>query len=167
MFLRLYFLLPDEKTASKAVDDLARSGIDMRNLHAHVKQVKASQLPAATRWQKMDLAQSLENVFWRTDLVIFFMALVLFLVVLAMGSLYWSLVALALMLASFFLGERFAEYMPKVHLREFEHALSHGEVLLMVDVPKSDVAEVEERVRHFHPSAIPAGSSWTIHTLGI
>lgn len=167
MFLRLYFLLPDEITTDTVVDDLAQTGIDMRNLHAHVKHVGSSELPAATRWQKMDLAQSLENVIWRSDLVVFFIALMVFLTVLVMGSLYWSLAALALMLVTFLTGNWFAEFMPKVHLREFEHALSHGEVLLMVDVLKKDVAEVEERVRHYHPSAIPAGSSWTIHSLGI
>lgn len=167
MFLRLYFLLPDENTAVKVVDDLTQAGIDMRNLHAHVKHISSSSLPATTRWQQMDLAQSLENVIWRSDLVIFFVALVLFLVTLAMGSWYWSLAAFGIMLVSFFLGERFAEFMPRVHLREFEHALSHGEVLLMVDVPKRDMAVVEERVRHYHPAAIPAGSSWTIHSLGI
>ncbi|MFW2372798.1 MAG: hypothetical protein ACN4GM_06710 [Gammaproteobacteria bacterium] len=167
MFLRLYFLLPDEKTTKNLVDDLSQTGIDYRNLHAHVKHVRSDQLPAASRWQKIDLAQSLENVIWRSDLVIFFIALMVFLTVLAMGSLVWSLTALALMLATFFLGNWFAEFMPKVHLREFEHALSHGEVLLMVDVAKDNVAQVEERVRHHHPAAIPGGSSWTIHSLGI
>ena len=167
MFLRLYFLLPDENTAEKVVDDLGQTGIEFRNLHAHVKHVSSDQLPAATRWQKIDLAQSLENVIWRSDLIIFFIALMIFLAVLIMGSLYWSLAALALMLATFLTGNWFAEFMPKVHLREFEHALSHGEVLLMVDVPRKKVAEVEERVRHYHPAAIPGGSSWTIQSLGI
>ena len=167
MFLRLYFLLPDENTAQKVVDDLNQTGIDFRNLHAHVKHVSSDQLPAATRWQKMDLAQSLENVIWHSDLIIFFIALIVFLAVLVMGSLYWSLAALALMLVTFLTGNWFAEFMPKVHLREFEHALSHGEVLLMVDVPRQKVAEVEDQVRHHHPAAIPGGSSWTIHSLGI
>jgi len=167
MFLRLYFLLPDEKTTEKVVDDLSQTGVDFRNLHAHVKHVTSEQLPAASRWQKMDMAQSLENVIWGSDLVIFFIALIVFLSVLIMGSLYWSLAALALMLVTFFGGNWFAEFMPRVHLREFEHALSHGEVLLMVDVARKDVAEVEERIRHQHPAAIPGGSSWTIHSLGI
>ncbi|MCW8955669.1 MAG: hypothetical protein OQL09_02205 [Gammaproteobacteria bacterium] len=167
MFLRLYFLLPDEMSTQKVVDDLTQTGVNLRNLHAHVKHVGSSHLPEVTRWQKMDLAQSLENVIWRADLVIFFIALMAFLVALIMGSLYWSLAAFAMMLVTFVLGDRFAEIIPRVHLREFEHALSHGEVVLMVDVPKMNVDDVEERVRQYHPAAIPAGSSWTIHSLGI
>lgn len=167
MFLRLYFLLPDENTTQTVVDDLTKTGIELRNLHAHVRQDSTSNLPATSRWQKMDLAQSLEKVIWGSDLVIFFIALIFFLAVLATGSFYWAILALGIMLATFFLGKRFAELMPKVHLGEFEYALSHGEVLLMVDVPKKDIAEVEERVRHHHPAAIPGGSSWTIHSLGI
>ena len=71
------------------------------------------------------------------------------------------------MVVTFVLGDLFATFMPRVHLREFEDALSHGEVLLMIDVPSQQVAEIEARVLHHHPAAIPGGASWTIQLKGL
>ncbi len=56
---------------------------------------------------------------------------------------------------------------PDVHLDEFRGTLSHGEILLMVDVPKAKVFEVEETVERHHPEAVPGGTRWTIGRLGI
>ena len=52
MFLRLYFLLPDENTTEKVVDDLTETGIELRNLHAHVKQDSSNHLPATVVGKK-------------------------------------------------------------------------------------------------------------------
>lgn len=51
---------------------------------------------------------------------------------------------------------------PDTHLDEFRGALSHSEVLLMVDVPKPRVAEIEKLVGRRHPETIPGGTSWTL-----
>lgn len=64
-------------------------------------------------------------------------------------------------------GALFGMRVPGTHLDEFRGALSHREVLLMVDVPKWRVAEVEEIVYRRHPGATPGGTGWTIHALGI
>jgi len=56
---------------------------------------------------------------------------------------------------------------PDTHLDEFRGALSHSEVLLMVDVPRQRVAEIEEIVRQQHPEATLGGAGWTIEALRI
>ena len=56
---------------------------------------------------------------------------------------------------------------PDVHLTEFTDALSHGEVLLMVDVPVDRVAEIEKAVHHRHPEAVVGGVSWAVDAFGI
>jgi hypothetical protein len=62
-------------------------------------------------------------------------------------------------------GALFALHVPDTHLDEFRGALSHSEILLMVDVPRQRVAEIEEMVRRRHPEAIPGGIGWTIEAL--
>ena len=58
-------------------------------------------------------------------------------------------------------------HVPDVHLTEFTDALSHGEILLMVDVPASRVAEIEDFVHHRYPEAVVGGVSWTVEGFGI
>ncbi len=168
MYLRLYFLLPDEAHTRKLVDHLVDEGLGTKQLHAHMRTHPVGEhLPKATKWQKLDIARQVEDVAWRSDLVIFFVALAAFLYSVFTGNLVLSILFLSIMVISFLLGDLFAEHTPRVHLREFEDALSHGEVLLMVDVPRARVHEIESLVHDHHPAAIPGGSSWTIHSLGI
>jgi hypothetical protein len=54
-----------------------------------------------------------------------------------------------------------------VHLGEFRDALAHGEVLLMVDVPRGRVSEVEDRVHRHHPEATVGGVGWSADMLRV
>ena len=42
---------------------------------------------------------------------------------------------------------------PNTRLRRFEHAIEEGELLMMVDVPKDRVEEIEALVKSHHPEA--------------
>ena len=64
-------------------------------------------------------------------------------------------------------GGMFAMRVADTDLDEFRGVLSHRDVLLMVDVPKWRVAEVEEIVYRRHPEATAGGTGWTINALGI
>jgi pheromone shutdown protein TraB len=57
--------------------------------------------------------------------------------------------------------------MPMVHLDEFHDALRHGELLLMVDVSRDCVEDVEELMRRRHPEAVTGGSVWTPDAFGV
>jgi hypothetical protein len=83
------------------------------------------------------------------------------------GDTLWSIVAIFVMLATFIAGELFVVFVPDVHLSEFSDALSHGEILLMVDVAKNQVAEVENLVHRHHPEAVVGGVGWTLDAFGI
>ena len=63
MYLRLYFLLPDEDQARKVVNHLLDEGLHARNIHAHQHSVDMSKtdLPAARMWKKLDLAQQVRR----------------------------------------------------------------------------------------------------------
>ena len=78
-----------------------------------------------------------------------------------------SRVAMAVLLATFIGGALFAYQVPDAHLDEFRGALAHGDIILLVDVPRARHGEIEELMRLRHPEAVPGGSSWTIDGIGI
>jgi hypothetical protein len=166
---RLFFLLPDEQHARQAMQDLIDAGIHKNAVSAHQRHSRdnAGEIASGKVWQRVHRAEQVEAWAWRTDLVIFFLALIGLGFALWYGSVLFSVVAVVIMALTFLVGDRFAELVPRVHLQEFEHALSHGEVLLMVDVQSARVAEIENLLLGKHPEAIAGGSSWTLRLLGI
>ena len=61
----------------------------------------------------------------------------------------------------------FARYIPHVHLYQFADALSHNELMLMVDVDNEKLAMVENNIHRHHPAVIEGGSCWTINGMNI
>lgn len=169
MYRRLFFLLPDEQHARQAMQDLVDVGIPENFIRAQQRQGRdhAGEFAGSKAWQRVDRAEKVEAWAWRADLVIFFLALLGLVIALWYGSVLFSVVAIVAMLVTFVAGNLFAELVPRVHLGEFEHALSHGEVLLMVDVLHARVAEIEDLMHSKHPEAVAGGSSWTLPSLGI
>ncbi|UCB55639.1 MAG: hypothetical protein JSW45_03675 [Thiotrichales bacterium] len=167
MLRRLFFLIPDTDHAQMVVDGLIANGVPRRRIHATGHGVDLGSLPQATERQKKDTAFRLEWFIWNTNLTLFFIALIVFIASLVLGSVFSATVSLVVMLLTFLAGEQFAVKVPDVHLTEFTDALAHGEILLMVDVPVKRVAEVEAYVHSRHPEAATGGVSWTIGALEI
>jgi hypothetical protein len=105
-----------------------------------------TRLPPATERQRQDAGSRLERIAWTGDLMLFFLGLIGLIASLVWASLVGSLLSVALMLLTLAGGALFALRVPDTHLDEFRGALSHSEVLLMVDVPKQRVAEIEDMV---------------------
>lgn len=147
---RLYFLFPDRDQARATLADLESAGLKSHQLYL-------VESPEDTR--DFQREERIARLAWRLNLGLFALAGLALLVLLWQGHLLWSLLPLALMLASFLLGERFT-HLPDVQMEEFRDALHHGEVLLMVDVPRERVAEIEHRVSGRHPEAVPGGTRW-------
>lgn len=167
MLRRLFFLFPDEKHAQRAVNELIFQRISERNIHAIAPGIELKTLPEATQRQKNDVAFRIENLLWNSNLLLFTIAIMTFIISLLMAQFAWTIIALAVMAVTFFAGEHFVVHVPDVHLTEFTDALSHGEILLMVDVPASRVAEIEDFVHHRYPEAVVGGVSWTVEGFGI
>ena len=168
MSRRLFFLFPDEQHAQHVVDELIHSRVPRRRIHAIARGVELKTLPEATERQKNDTAFRVENFLWHMNLVVFVLALLVFVAALIVGDLLWISVSLAVMLLTFFAGEQYVVHVHNVHLTEFTDALSHGEILLMVDVPKSRALEIDYFVRHSHPEAVAGGStSWSVDAFGM
>jgi hypothetical protein len=166
---RLYFLLPDNAHAATLVSDLEARGIARTCMHAiagHGGEV--SGLPVASSMQRNDTGARIERYLWLGNLALFFVALAA-LVVLALLPLPsgWLLLPAAIMLGCFVSGLEFVMRTPSVHLDEFQSALRHREILLMIDVPVGLVADVENLVHRRHPEAIAGGVGWSIGTLPV
>jgi len=167
MLRRLFFLFPDAAHTQHVVDELVQRGIHTRHIHVIAQGVDLGSLPQATERQKRDTKFRLERFIWITNLVLFAIALTVFIASLAFGDFIWAAVSLFAMVLTFFIGEQFAVKVPDVHLTEFTDALSHGEILLMIDVPKNQVAEIEYFVHHRHPEAGVGGVGWTLDAFGM
>ena len=166
MYRRLYFLFPDSEHVVDAVDELLQAGIPKKHLHTIAgKGIDITKLPIANELQKKDRAALIEWIVWQLNLAIFFIALIVMLTMPLWTEQYWMLVPLSIMLVTFLLGQRFTSKIPNVHLEEFRSAIKHGEILLMVDVPKSKVDNVEEIVHYHHPEAVVGGIGWTSNIL--
>jgi len=166
---RLYFLLPDESHARVVLSELQASGVDRRFMHAIAGQGADLQgLPAATKQQRADVAARIEKYLWDGNLGIFFIAFLALLVLVALQfNGYWLLLPAGIMLVAFIVGLEFVTHVPNVHLEEFRDALQHREILLLIDVPVTQVARVEELVHRHHPEAVAGGVGWSVAALPV
>ena len=167
MLRRLYFLFPDEPHAQRAVDDLISLDIPERRINAIAKNVELKTLPQATHRQRSDTAFRVEWFLWTANLVVFMLALTALVIVLIEAAFIWAVIPFTIMIATFVAGEYFVVHIPNVHLNEFTNALAHGEILLMVDVPKDSVAQIEHFIHHKYPVAVIGGVSWSVDAFGL
>jgi hypothetical protein len=105
-----------------------------------------------TGWQACSMPPSasprisgrlVEAILWDGNLVVFGPVPGVSLFVLS-GLTVWLWLSVLIM-AGTFPGSLYFTHVPDIHLNEFRDALDHGEILLMVDVPKARVAEIEDR----------------------
>lgn len=169
MFLRrLYFIVPDESRAVTVVGDLEAAGVDRRRIHAIAgKGATLEKLPAASERQRHDAVWRLQQILWLGNLVLFVLGAIGLVVSVAQNSLIGAVLSVAAMVLTLSAGVLFATRVPDTHLDEFRGVLAHSEVLLMVDVPKQRVAEIEELISRRHPEATAGGTGWTIEALQI
>ncbi|MEJ2345681.1 MAG: DUF1269 domain-containing protein [Gammaproteobacteria bacterium] len=163
---RLYFLLPDVETAAKVVDDLLLVRIEERHIHLVAKEgIPLGVLPEASLLQKSDFVPAVERG-------------------VALGGaagLLSGLVAVAFppagvvlgggaLLASALVGAGLGVWMsgmigvsvPNSRLKQFEEAVQDGQLLMLVDIPKQRVDEVENLVRKHFPKVEIEGTEPTI-----
>ncbi len=168
MFRRLNFLLPNAKLAQKVVNELLQLGVKDKNIHTYAEHnLPIDSLNPATKNQAHDEAQKIENIFWSGNLFLFFIFLAVFVIALISGEYILSLLALGVMVLTFSVGDFFSRHIPRTHLNNFKHALSHNELLLMVDVPNEKAGMIEDRIHRHHPAAFEGGSSWAFKNIDL
>jgi CO/xanthine dehydrogenase FAD-binding subunit len=168
MLRRMFYLLADEAQGSALVADLGSAGIGREHLHAVTGGGRLlRQFPPATPRQQRDGVWRLQGRLWAGNLALFALAALGLALALYTGHTLAALAAAAAMVAAVAAGAVFVYHMPETHLGELNIALRHGDIVLMVDVPKRRANEIAQLVRRRHPEAEANGVGWTIHALGL
>ena len=165
---RIYMLVPTRRQAEVVVSDLMLARVNRQHIHTVAKPgVDIKGLPEATVRQRSGFAAQLENWFWDMNLLLFFVAFIFMLFALWTAEWFWVVGCVAVMAATVFLGYRFASQVPQTHIEDCEVPLRHGEILLLVDVPRWRIPEVERAIRQLHPEVELGGVGWGYDALGI
>lgn len=78
---RLYFLFPYKEHARCVVEELAREGISVSNMHTHgARGTALDGLPAFSPAQAIDAAGHLENFLWNANQLSFVVAIGIFII---------------------------------------------------------------------------------------
>ena len=154
---RLYFLLPDVKTAKQVFNELLLARIDDQHIHALAREGTAlGDLPEATLLQKSDTMHGII-----LGLLVGGMTGALAGVVTVLFPPSGLTMGLGVILALSVLGAcvglwasgLIAMNVPNTFLRSFNKAVDAGKVLMIVDIPKSQVDQVTHMVKTHHPQA--------------
>lgn len=159
---RLYFTVPDLNTAHTVVDELLLKRVEERHIHVIAKDgTPLGDLPEANLLQKSDFIPAMERG-------------------LAMGGITGVLAGIAAVsvpaaglvlgggaiLATGLLGAGIGSWISGMigmdvknsQITQFEAAIEAGEILMMVDVTKDRVTEIEDLVKAHHPDADMGGT---------
>jgi len=164
---RLYYLLPETSHAVALVNDLHKQGVKKRHMHAIANnKIDLSDLPMVNTRQRKDMGKKVKPWLWDADLFLFFIALVSLLLMAIQQVPGWTLIIpISIMALTFALGHYFIKHIPNDHLDEFCNAMKHREILLMIDVPRDRIWELQQWIKHHHPDAVAGGVGWTSEAL--
>ena len=163
---RLYFLVPNVEHTSKIVDELLLARVAEKHIHVIAKEgTPLSNLPEARLSQKSDLVPALEKglaLGGITGIIGGVIAVTIPPAGIVLGG--------GAILASALAGAGIGAWMSSMigvdvtnsQLREFEEAIKGGEILMMVDVSKDRVEEIDDLVKKHHPEAEIEGTEPTI-----
>lgn len=152
---RIYFLVPDIETTKGIVTELILAHIEERRLHIIAKRgTPLEDLPEANLLQKSDFIPAVEQgvaIGGATGILAGLVAIAL--------PATAPVIAGGVLLASSFAGAGIGAWLGGMvgmnvgnrRIKEFENAINAGEFLLLADVPKDRVDEIEMLVKQHLP----------------
>ncbi|SHK05290.1 Protein of unknown function [Marinobacter antarcticus] len=154
---RLYFLMPDIAATQELVKELLLSHVDEHHIHVVAKEgTPMEELPEANLFQKSDFVPAIERgltVGAATGLICGLVAMTLP----ATGVIIGGGAVLFITAAGTGVGGLMSSLvgvgLPNSRLEKFEERINAGEVLVLVDVKRRRVDEIQELVRKHHPEA--------------
>ena len=158
---RIYFLAPELGIATRVVDELLLARIEERHIHVLAKRgMPLGNLPEASLLQKTDFVPALLQGLAIGGLTGVIASLVA--AVWPGGPVLAGGMVLAIALA----GAGFGALMSSMigssvgsrRIRQFAGAMERGELLIMVDVPRRRVEEIEQIVTKHYPQAECSGT---------
>lgn len=154
---REYFLVPDIELAREIVHELLLSHVEERYIHLIARDdIPMEDLPEATLMQKSDFIPALE----KGVLGGAYTGLAAGLVVMAFppaGMVIGGGAILAMMAAGVAVGGMMSTLvgvgLPSGRLEKFEEAIKAGNILILVDIPRQRLNEIQDIVTKHHPEA--------------
>jgi len=163
---RLYFVLPNIASAKQIVNDLLLARIEERHMHFLAKDgVSLEGLHEASLLQTSDIVHGAESglVVGGVAGVVAGIAVMMFPPTGASMQLVTVLITAVLgAIFGVWVSSMIASSVPNTRLREFEHEIEAGNILLMVDVPATKVSEIRDLLGKHHPEASVRGQEPTI-----
>ena len=158
MRIRIYWLLPDLASARRTMDDLLLARVSESHIHFVAREgIDMSGLHEANVLQTSDVIRAAQAglvIGGAVGAVLGVVAALFFPIV--GDSPQWGLAAaLAILGAGFgaWASSMIGVSTPSSRLKRFEPSIEQGQILLMVDVPRSRVQEIESRLQRLHPEA--------------
>jgi hypothetical protein len=153
---RIYWLLPDLSSARRTMNDLLLARVPEQHMHFVADdEVDMTGLHAANVLQTSDVIRAAQAglvIGGGAGIVVGVLAAVFFPIVGDQPQ--WGMVAVLAFVGAL-LGAWSSSMIgvstPSHRLARFEPALKQGQILLMVDVPRSRVDEIEDRLQTLHP----------------
>lgn len=155
---RIYWLLPDAASSRRTMDDLLLARVEERHIHFVAREgTDMTGLNEANVLQTSDLVRSAEAGLCIGGATGAIVGAVLAVAYPLVGDRpQWGLIAL-LSIAGGVFGAWASSLIgiaaPSLRLKRFQPAIDQGQLLLMADVPRSRVDEIQGRLRALHPEA--------------
>jgi hypothetical protein len=163
---RLYFLVPSVESARKINDELLLARVEERHVHVIAKQgTPMEDLPEARMAQRSDLIPALERgaaIGGATGIAAGIIAITFPPAGLILGGGAVLAIGLAGAGVGALMSSMIGVDVPNSRLQQFQDAIEQGELLMMVDVPKDRVDEIDDLVKKHHPEAEIEGTEPTI-----
>lgn len=158
---RLYFVLPDLGSAIRIANDLLLERIEDRHMHFLAKRgMSLGELHEANYLQKSDFRHSMQIGFMLGGCAGFLIGVYIYMTPPEGTNLQLATILIATVIGSMF-GAWAASMIgistPNTALKRFEAEIKEGHVLLMVDIPKDRVSEIQEMVHRKFPEASDHG----------
>ena len=159
---RLYFMVPDIDTANTVGDELLLKRVDDHHIHVVAKEgTPMGDLPEANLLQKSDFIPAMERglaVGGITGVLAGIAAVTFPPAGLVLGG--GAILGTSLAGAGFgaWISGMIGMDVPNSQIQKFEAAIEKGEVLMMIDIPKTRVEEIEALIQQHHPDADMGGT---------
>lgn len=163
---RIYFLLPQIEMARKIVDELLLQRVNIDHIHVLAKRgTELGDLPEASYLQKSDFMPALEQGLLTGGFTGFAAAIVV--LAMAGGTIFTGVTLLVATLVGAvfgaFVSSMLGSSVGNRQIKQFEKAINEqGAFLMMVDVPRGRIEEVELSIKNNNPDAICEGTEPTI-----
>lgn len=152
---RIYWLLPDLASARRTMDDLLLARISVNQIHFLAREdVDLSGLHAANILQSSDLVRSAQLGLLVGGVVGALAGLGAAMFPIVGDEPQWAMMAVLGLLGALFgawASSMIGASTPSHRLKRFERSIEQGQILLMVDVSRSRVEEVEALLQKRHP----------------